>query len=68
MADWFPRRDAALLAHATQVDPNGWFFSCRSPCSARSGRTEDFELARSLVDSTLPEDDLFAGVRETVTR
>ena len=28
--------------------------------------TEDYELARSLVDSELPEDDLFAGVRELV--
>ena len=28
--------------------------------------TEDFELVRSLVDTTLPEDDLFAGVREKV--
>ena len=26
--------------------------------------TEDFELARSLVDTDLPEDDLFAGIRE----
>ena len=29
-------------------------------------RTEDYELARSLVDTTLPEVDLFAGVREKV--
>jgi mycothiol S-conjugate amidase len=29
--------------------------------------TEEYELARSLVDSTVPEDDLFAGVRERVT-
>jgi mycothiol S-conjugate amidase len=28
--------------------------------------TEEYELVRSLVDSPLPEDDLFAGVRETV--
>ena len=25
--------------------------------------TEDYELARSLVDTELPEDDLFAGIR-----
>jgi mycothiol S-conjugate amidase len=25
---------------------------------------EQFELARSLVDTDIPEDDLFAGVRE----
>ena len=28
--------------------------------------TEDFQLARSLVQTELPEDDLFAGVRETI--
>jgi mycothiol S-conjugate amidase len=28
--------------------------------------TEDFELARSLVDNPLPESDLFAGIRESV--
>jgi mycothiol S-conjugate amidase len=28
--------------------------------------TEDYELARSLVDTVVPEDDLFAGVRETL--
>jgi mycothiol S-conjugate amidase len=27
--------------------------------------TEDFELARSMVDSQNPEDDLFAGIRGT---
>jgi mycothiol S-conjugate amidase len=27
--------------------------------------TEDYELARSLVDSPVPEDDLFAGLRST---
>ncbi len=25
-AEWFPVRDHALLAHATQVDPNGTWF------------------------------------------
>jgi mycothiol S-conjugate amidase len=28
--------------------------------------TEEFQLVRSLVPSPLPEDDLFAGVRERV--
>jgi mycothiol S-conjugate amidase len=28
--------------------------------------TEEFELARSFVDTATPEDDLFAGVRETL--
>jgi mycothiol S-conjugate amidase len=64
--EWFERRDAALLAHATQVDPNGWFFQVPLAIQREVWNTEDFELARSLVDSTMPEDDLFAGVREKV--
>jgi mycothiol S-conjugate amidase len=67
VADWFPRRDAALLAHATQVDPNGWFFAIPLDLQRRVWPTEDFELVRSLVDSPVPEDDLFAGVREKVS-
>lgn len=61
---WFERRDAALLAHATQVDPDGWFFKTPMALQREVWPTEDFELVRSLVESTLPEDDLFAGVRE----
>ncbi len=67
VGDWFERRDQALLAHATQVDPNGWFFSVPLDIQREAWPTEDFELARSLVDSAMPEDDLFAGIRERVT-
>ncbi|PZS13719.1 MAG: mycothiol conjugate amidase Mca [Pseudonocardiales bacterium] len=66
VADWFERRDAALLAHVTQVDPKGWFFSVPLDLQREAWPTEEFELARSLVDSTIPEDDLFAGVRDSV--
>jgi mycothiol S-conjugate amidase len=65
-ADWFARRDAALIAHATQIDPTGWFFGVPMSIQREVWPYEDFELARSLVDSTIPEDDLFAGVREKV--
>ncbi|SOD75165.1 mycothiol S-conjugate amidase [Jatrophihabitans sp. GAS493] len=61
--DWFERRDAALLAHATQVDPNGWFFKAPLDIQRSAWGTEDFELAQALVATSLPEDDLFAGVR-----
>jgi mycothiol S-conjugate amidase len=67
VGDWFERRDAALLAHATQVDPNGWFFSIPLDMQREIWPTEDFELARSLVDSPVPEDDLFAGIRDRVS-
>jgi mycothiol S-conjugate amidase len=63
-ADYFPVRDAALKAHATQVDPEGFWFRVPQEIQKAVWPTEDFELARSFVDSTVPEDDLFAGVRE----
>ncbi len=63
-AKWFPRRDAALLAHATQIDPDGWFFSIPLELQQRIWPHEDYQLVRNLVQSTVPEDDLFAGVRE----
>jgi mycothiol S-conjugate amidase len=65
-ADYFPVRDEALRAHATQVDPDGWWFKVPQAIQQAAWPTEDFELARSLVDTVMPEDDLFAGVRETL--
>ena len=61
--EYFELRDRALLAHATQVDPDGPWFSVPMEIQREVWPTEDFELARSLVDTTIPEDDLFAGVR-----
>ena len=66
-ADWFSVRDRALLAHATQVDPDGAWFACPLELQRKVWPTEDFELARSLVPVSMPEDDLFAGIREEVT-
>ncbi len=66
-AAWFPVRDAALIAHATQVDPTGRWFACPIELQQETWPFEDFQLARSLVDTALPEDDLFAGVRDRVT-
>lgn len=66
-ADHFGARDRALLAHATQIDPDGFWFSLPREDEARLWSTEDFELARTrLPEPTGPglEDDLFAGVRE----
>ena len=65
-AEWFPRRDEALLAHATQIDPTSRWFAVPLQLRQQINSTEDYELARSLVDTDLPEDDLFAGVRETI--
>jgi mycothiol S-conjugate amidase len=65
-AAYFQVRDDALRAHATQVDPDGWWFRAPLEVQQRVWPTEDFELARSLVDTSPPEDDLFAGVRDSV--
>jgi mycothiol S-conjugate amidase len=62
-ADWFGVRDQALLAHATQIDPDGFWFAVPRELQQKVWPTEDYELARSLVDTDLPEDDLFAGIR-----
>ena len=62
-APWFGTRTEALLAHATQVDPHGAWFDVPLDVEQIAWPTEDYELARSLVDSTIPEDDLFAGLR-----
>ncbi|GAA2680174.1 MULTISPECIES: mycothiol conjugate amidase Mca [Actinosynnema] len=66
-ADYFPQRDAALLAHATQIDPASRWFAVPLELQRELWPTEEYELHRSLVDSTVPEDDLFAGIRERVT-
>ncbi|GHJ10095.1 mycothiol S-conjugate amidase [Micromonospora humidisoli] len=63
-AEYFPVRDDALRAHATQVDPDGFWFHVPMEIQQHAWPTEDFQLARSTVESPLPESDLFAGVRE----
>ena len=62
-AEFFPIRDQALIAHATQVDPTGRWFACPIELQQHAWPTEDFQLARSEVTSELPETDLFAGIR-----
>lgn len=63
-AEYFPVRDQALLAHATQVDPDGAWFACPLEVHQAAWPTEDYELARSVVPAAGPEDDLFAGLRD----
>jgi mycothiol S-conjugate amidase len=62
-------RPNALLAHATQVDPSSRFWFGLPPEVARTVHPyDDYILARSLVGSEAPEDDLFAGVRQPAAR
>ena len=76
VAEHLETADRALLAHATQVDPDGLWFSVPADTRRQVWPTEEFELARSLVGGPVAgapgltvhaddlEDDLFAGVRE----
>jgi mycothiol S-conjugate amidase len=64
--DYFEVRDDALRAHATQVDPDGFWFRVPLEIQRKAWPTEDYELARCLVERNEPEDDLFAGVRQLV--
>ena len=62
-ADYFDVRDEALKAHATQIDPTSRWFAIPMDMQREIWPTEEYELVRSQVDSTLPETDLFAGVK-----
>lgn len=64
VADFFPARDEALRAHRTQVDPDGMWFAMPRDLEREIWPTEDFQLAISRVPTSLPENDLFAGLRD----
>lgn len=61
-ADYFPARDAALRAHATQIDPDSTFFAVPHEMQRRIWPHEDYELALAYVPVDLPEAELFAGL------
>lgn len=61
-AEHFGTRRRALLAHATQVDPDGMWFAASVELEQRVWPTEDFEVAISYVPIAADEDDLFAGL------
>jgi mycothiol S-conjugate amidase len=70
VGDTLDRRRAALLAHRTQVDPDGFWMRLPDDVLRETFPWEEFVLARSLVDTGVPdgdvEDDLFAGLRADV--
>lgn len=61
---WAHVRAEALLAHATQIDPESpiWFGLPEEVQMQIIGE-DDYVLAKSLVETTGPEVDLFAGIR-----
>lgn len=64
-AEFFPVRDEALRAHATQVDPDGIFFAVPPEVAAKVWPTEEYELGHSHIPTVGIESDLFAGIRDT---
>jgi mycothiol S-conjugate amidase len=63
-APYFGVRDQALLAHATQIDPDGFWFAVPRELQEKVWPTEDFDLVESHVTTSMPEDDLFAGITD----
>ena len=59
---YFDQRDNALRAHASQVSPDSSFFFWPNEFQREAWPWEDFQLARSLVETEMPETDLFAGI------
>lgn len=62
-------RQEALLAHASQVDPTSTFwFGLPEEVERAICTTDEYVLAMSRVETSIPEDDLFTGARELVGR
>lgn len=63
IGDHWDQAQEAIRAHATQIDPNSVHWFGLPPDVARvTYPYDDYILAQSAVPTTLPEDDLFAGI------
>jgi mycothiol S-conjugate amidase len=63
VGDHWQQVQNALRAHATQIDPQSLYWFGLPPDVARTAYPyDDYILAQSTVPTTLPEDDLFAGI------
>jgi mycothiol S-conjugate amidase len=62
VSDYIELRSRALLAHATQIDPDSFWFAIPDEMQRKVYPWEDFTLIESHVKSDVPEDDLFAGL------
>jgi mycothiol S-conjugate amidase len=72
VGEFLNERRAALLAHRTQIDPDSFWMRLPEDVVREVFPWEEYRLARSLVDATVPpdgfEEDLFAGVRLPAAR
>ncbi len=60
--DYVDQKRQAFAAHVSQNDPNSWFTTMASQVYELAFGTEYYQLARGEPGSSLPEDDLFAGI------
>ncbi|MBV9581933.1 MAG: mycothiol conjugate amidase Mca [Chloroflexi bacterium] len=67
VGDFLAVRRASLLAHRTQIDPEGTWLRLSDDALRQAFPWDEYELARSLVENHVPEgeleQDLFAGIR-----
>ncbi len=64
VGDYYEARKEGLLAHATQVDPRSPFwFGLPDEIMRTLHPFDDYVLAESRVETSIPEDDLFTGLR-----
>lgn len=62
VSDFIELRSKALLAHATQIDPESFWFAIPDDLQKEVYPWEDYTLNQSTVDSSPPKDDLFEGL------
>ncbi|MGH2736839.1 MAG: mycothiol conjugate amidase Mca [Actinomycetota bacterium] len=64
VGEFLELRNKALVAHATQIDPESTWFARPTEIQRRVYPWEDFTLVTTVVDVSKPEDDLFAGTED----
>jgi mycothiol S-conjugate amidase len=63
VGQWLDAKHAAVAAHVTQIRPNSRILALTPAERRLVSPTEDFTLRASRVATSLPETDLFAGLR-----
>ena len=62
VSDYIETRSKALLAHATQIDPDSFWFAIPDELQKKVYPWEDYTLFQSTAPTEAPESDLFAGL------
>ena len=62
VGEYIELRSKALLAHATQIDPDSFWFAIPDDLQKKVYPWEDYTLVASTGSFETPEDDLFAGL------